>query len=195
MLGVRFAGHANLAPLLLAKEWAGPPPLADQEGTDGEVTLPVGPQHPLIKEPISIQLDVQGETVTAARIEIGYVHRGLEQLLQRRSYTQGVAIVERICGICSHAHTTAYCQGVETLLGVEVPERAQAIRALLCELERLHSHLLWLGVLAEAIGFAAIFMYSWREREHILDLMEMISGGRIRPWSQCNRRRARGSVP
>jgi NADH-quinone oxidoreductase subunit D len=144
-----------------------------------EITLPVGPQHPLIKEPISIQLDLQGETVTAARIEIGYVHRGLEQMLQRRTFTQGVAIVERICGICSHAHTTAYCQCVETLLGLEVPERAQAIRALLCELERLHSHLLWLGVLAEAIGFTAIFMYSWREREHILDLMEMISGGRI----------------
>ncbi|MHB1318516.1 MAG: NADH-quinone oxidoreductase subunit D-related protein, partial [Anaerolineae bacterium] len=144
-----------------------------------EITLPVGPQHPLIKEPIAIQLDLQGESVTAARVEIGYVHRGLEQLLQRRTYAQGVAVVERVCGICSHAHTTAYCQCVETLLGLEVPERAQGIRALLCELERLHSHLLWLGVLAEAIGFTALFMYAWREREHLLDLMEMISGGRI----------------
>ncbi len=144
-----------------------------------EVTLPVGPQHPLIKEPISIVLDLQGEYVTSAQVEIGYVHRGLEQLLQRRSYAQGVAVVERICGICSHAHTTAYCQCVETLLGLEVPSRALTIRTLLCELERLHSHLLWLGVLAEAIGFSTIFMYAWREREHVLDLMEMISGGRI----------------
>jgi Ni,Fe-hydrogenase III large subunit len=144
-----------------------------------EITLPIGPQHPLIKEPIAIQLDLRGETVTAARVEIGYVHRGLEQLLQRRSYAQGVAVVERVCGICSHAHTTAYCQAVETLLGLEITERAEAIRALLCELERLHSHLLWLGVLAEAIGFTAIFMYAWREREHLLDLMEIISGGRI----------------
>lgn len=144
-----------------------------------EITLPVGPQHPLIKEPISIRLDLRGEYVTAARVEIGYVHRGLEQLLQRRTYAQGVAVVERVCGICSHAHTTAYCQAVELLLGLDIPERAQAIRALLCELERLHSHLLWLGVLAEAIGFTTIFMYAWREREQILDVMEMISGGRI----------------
>jgi len=143
------------------------------------ITVPIGPQHPLIKEPIAIRLDVQGERVLAAEIGIGYVHRGLEHLLQRRTYAQGVAIVERICGICSHAHTTAYCQCIEALALLETPPRALAIRTLLCELERIHSHLLWLGVLAEAIGFNTIFMYAWREREQVLDIMEAISGGRI----------------
>jgi NADH-quinone oxidoreductase subunit D len=141
--------------------------------------VPIGPQHPLIKEPIAIRLDVEGERVMAAEISIGYVHRGLERLLQERTFVQGVAVVERICGICSHAHTTAYCQAVEALLELEIPSRAAAIRALLCELERIHSHLLWLGVLAEAIGFTTVFMYAWREREQVLDVMELISGGRI----------------
>lgn len=143
------------------------------------IKVPIGPQHPLIKEPIAIRLDVEGERVIAAEIDIGYVHRGLERLLEKRTYQQGVAVVERVCGICSHAHTTAYCQTVEALLDLELPPRAAAIRALLCELERLHSHLLWLGVLAEAIGFTTVFMYAWRDREQVLDAMELISGGRI----------------
>jgi len=143
------------------------------------VTVPIGPQHPLLKEPIALRLDVVGERVVAAEIEIGYVHRGLERLLQGRTFQQGVAVVERICGICSHAHTTAYCQAVEALIDVDLPPRAAAIRTLLCELERLHSHLLWLGVLSEAIGFTTVFMYAWRDREQVLDAMELISGGRI----------------
>ena len=143
------------------------------------MTLPIGPQHPLLKEPLAIRLEMEGERVVNAEVSIGYVHRGLERLFQERSYLQNVAVVEKICGICSHAHTTAYCQAVEALLGIEIPPRASAIRVLLCELERVHSHLLWLGVLAEAIGFTTIFMYAWRERERVLDIMESISGGRI----------------
>ena len=142
-------------------------------------TVPIGPQHPLLKEPISFSLDVSGERVVDARVSIGYVHRGLERLAEQRTYTQNVALVECICGICSHAHTTAYCQAVEALLSLEIPRRAAHIRVLLCELERIHSHLLWLGVLSEAIGFTTIFMYAWREREIILDILEDLSGGRI----------------
>ena len=143
------------------------------------VVLPVGPQHPLLKEPLSIVLDVSGERIVDAVVNIGYVHRGIERLCQGRTYEQNVALVECVCGICSHAHTTAYCQAVEALLGIEIPPRAAHIRVLLCELERIHSHLLWLGVLAEAIGFSTIFMYAWRDREDILDIMEELSGGRI----------------
>ncbi|MBC7235861.1 MAG: nickel-dependent hydrogenase large subunit [Chloroflexi bacterium] len=143
------------------------------------MTIPVGPQHPLLKEPISITLELTGERVIGAKIHIGYVHRGLEELFRRRSYTQNLALVECICGICSHAHTTAYCQAVEDLLGIEIPLRAAYLRVLLCELERIHSHLLWLGVLAEAIGFTTIFMYAWRDREMILDILEELSGGRV----------------
>ena len=143
------------------------------------LTIPIGPQHPLLKEPMSLRLDMSGEQVVAASLRIGYVHRGIERLCQGRTYLQNLHLVERVCGICSHVHTTTYCQAVEALLGIEVPLRAAYIRVLLCELERIHSHLLWLGVLAEAIGFTTIFMYAWRDREIILDLMEELSGGRI----------------
>jgi Ni,Fe-hydrogenase III large subunit len=145
----------------------------------GKMTIPVGPQHPLLKEPLSIELDLAGERIVDARVSIGYVHRGIEKLCQQRTFAQNVALVERICGICSHAHTTTYCQAVESLMGVEVPARAVYIRALFCELERIHSHLLWMGVLAEAIGFTTVFMYAWRDREIVLDMMEQLSGGRI----------------
>jgi len=114
-----------------------------------------------------------------AGLRIGYVHRGIEHLCQQRSYIQNVPLFERVCGICSHVHTTAYCQAVEALLGIRIPPRAAYIRVLLCELERIHSHLLWLGVLAEAIGFTTIFMYAWRDREIVLDIVEELSGGRV----------------
>ena len=143
------------------------------------MTIPIGPQHAALKEPVSFLLQVEGERVVESMLRLGYVHRGLEHIFQNRSYVQNVHVVERVCGICSHAHTTAYCQGVEALLELEVPRRALYLRTLLCELERVHSHLLWLGVLAEHIGFTAIFMYAWRDREIALDIMEELSGGRV----------------
>jgi len=143
------------------------------------ITIPIGPQHPALKEPISFLLTVEGERIVESALRIGYVHRGLERIFQNRSYVQNVHVVERICGICSHAHTTAYCQGVEALLGLQIPPRALCLRTLLCELERIHSHLLWLGVLAEHVGFTTIFMYAWRDREIVLDIMEALSGGRV----------------
>ena len=143
------------------------------------ITIPIGPQHHILKEPISFKLDLSGEQVIDASLRIGYVHRGIERLCQQRTYVQNLHIMERVCGICSHAHTSTYCQAVESLLGIELPRRAAYIRSLLCELERIHSHLLWLGILAESIGFTTIFMYSWRDREIILDLMEELSGGRV----------------
>jgi NADH-quinone oxidoreductase subunit D len=143
------------------------------------LTIPIGPHHPALKEPVSLLLEVTGEEVVGVSLRIGYVHRGIEQLCEQRTYLQNVHVLERVCGICSHAHTTAYCQAVEALLGIELPRRAAYIRVLLCELERIHSHLLWLGVLAEAVGFTTIFMYAWRDRELVLDLMEELSGGRV----------------
>jgi NADH-quinone oxidoreductase subunit D len=133
----------------------------------------------VFKEPLSLLVTVEGERVLDSIMRIGYVHRGIERLCQERSYVQNLHLIERVCGICSHAHTTAYCQGVEALMGLEVPLRALYVRTLLCELERIHSHLLWLGVLAENIGFTAIFMYAWRDREIVLDVMEELTGGRV----------------
>ncbi|NLE99626.1 MAG: NADH dehydrogenase subunit [Anaerolineales bacterium] len=143
------------------------------------MTIPIGPQHPALKEPLCFMLTLEGEQVVESALRLGYVHRGLERLCQQRNYIQNVHLVERVCGICSHTHTTTYCQAVETLLGLELTRRAQYVRTLMCELERIHSHLLWLGVLAEHIGFTTVFMYAWRDREIVLDIMEALSGGRV----------------
>jgi len=143
------------------------------------MTIPIGPQHPLLKEPLSFQLEVEGERVVESSMRLGYVHRGIERLAQERTYVQAVHLIERVCGICSHVHSTTYCQGVEALLGLIVPPRGLYLRALMCELERIHSHLLWLGVLAKNMGLDTIFMYAWRDREIVLDIMEDLSGGRV----------------
>jgi membrane-bound hydrogenase subunit alpha len=143
------------------------------------ITIPIGPQHPALKEPLSLKLIAEGERIVESTLRIGYAHRGLERIFQNRNYVQNIHVVERVCGICSHVHTTAYCQGIEALLRLQMPPRAFYLRTLLCELERIHSHLLWLGVLAEHIGFTTIFMYAWRDREIVLDIMEELSGGRV----------------
>jgi len=117
--------------------------------------------------------------VTSSILRLGYVHRGIEKLAEQRTYIQNIYLIERICGICSHIHSTTYCQSIEALLKLEVPKRGLYIRMLLCELERIHSHLLWLGVLAKNIGLNTLFMYAWRDREIVLKIMEEISGGRV----------------
>jgi NADH-quinone oxidoreductase subunit D len=144
-----------------------------------KISIPIGPQHPLLKEPLSMKIDISGERVLGGSLRLGYVHRGIERLAQQRTYAQDVYLIERICGICSHIHTTTFCHAVEALLGIEAPPRAHYIRALMCELERIHSHLLWLGILAKHVGLDTIFMHVWHDREMALDIMEGISGGRI----------------
>jgi ech hydrogenase subunit E len=141
--------------------------------------LPIGPQHPALKEPGHFEFTLEGETIVGAKLRLGYVHRGIEKATESRNWTQNLYLLERVCGICSHIHTTAYVLGVERLAGVEAPPRAQAIRTLLAELERIHSHLLWLGVGAHEAGFDALFMYAWRDRETVMDLLEGLSGNRV----------------
>jgi len=143
------------------------------------ITVPIGPQHPLLKEPLAFSLTLEGEHVIESTLRLGYAHRGIERLCQERTYVQNIYLIERVCGICSHVHTTTYCQGVEALLGIQAPPRGLYLRTLLCELERIHSHLLWLGVQARNIGLETIFMYAWRDREIALDIMENVSGGRV----------------
>ncbi|MBP8947417.1 MAG: nickel-dependent hydrogenase large subunit [Candidatus Promineofilum sp.] len=141
--------------------------------------VPIGPQHPALKEPGHFEFTVEGETVTDATVRLGYAHRGIEKGAEGRNWTQTLYLMERICGICSHIHSTAYAVGVEQLAEVEVPARAQAIRAIICELERIHSHMLWLGVAAHDAGFDTLFMYTWRDRETVMDILETISGNRV----------------
>jgi NADH-quinone oxidoreductase subunit D len=141
--------------------------------------VPIGPQHPALKEPGHFEITVEGEIVTAATMRLGYVHRGIEKGVEGQNWAQAMYMLERICGICSHVHATAYALGVEALAGVQVPPRAQAIRVLVAELERVHSHLLWLGVAAHEGGFDTLFMYSWRDREAIMDVLEGLTGNRV----------------
>ncbi len=141
--------------------------------------VPIGPQHPALKEPGHFEFTVDGETVTGATARLGYVHRGIEKGTESRSYAQDLYLLERVCGICSHVHATAFAIGVEKLAGVTAPPRAQVIRTLVGELERVHSHLLWLGVAAHEGGFDTLFMFTWRDRETVMDLLESLSGNRV----------------
>jgi NADH-quinone oxidoreductase subunit D len=141
--------------------------------------IPIGPQHPALKEPGHFEFTVDGEIVTGASVRLGYVHRGIEKAVESRNWVQNLYLLERICGICSHIHAMAYCLGVEKLAAVSAPPRAQAIRSLVAELERIHSHLLWLGVAAHEAGFDTLFMYSWRDRETVMDALEQLTGNRV----------------
>ena len=154
-------------------------PAVGSSEAPGTFIIPIGPQHPALKEPGHFELAVDGEIVTRANIRLGYVHRGIEKGAEDRSWVHNIYLMERICGICSHIHATAYVLGVEALAGVAVPPRAQVIRTIFCEMERIHSHLLWLGVAAHQAGFDTLFMYSWRDRETIMDLLEELSGNRV----------------
>jgi membrane-bound hydrogenase subunit alpha len=145
----------------------------------GTVKLPIGPQHPALKEPENFTITLDGERVVDVDIRIGYIHRGIEKLMESRTYTQNLYLIERICGICSYTHVFNFTQNVEEILGIKVPERAMYIRTLFLELERLHSHFLWLGVAGHEIGFDTLFMYTWQDREIVQDLLEMISGNRV----------------
>ncbi len=141
--------------------------------------VPIGPQHPALKEPGHFEFSVDGEIVTGANLRLGFVHRGIEKATESRSYVQDLYLMERVCGICSNIHSTVFAQGVEKLANVTITPRAQAIRTLMLELERIHSHFLWLGVAAHEGGFDTLFMYSWRDRETVMDLLEGLSGNRV----------------
>jgi ech hydrogenase subunit E len=141
--------------------------------------IPIGPYHPALEEPYKLDLTCSGETVVEAQMTIGFNFRGIEYLAERRNYLQDIALVERVCGICSNVHSLSFCQTVEQLNGLEVPERALYIRVVLAELERLHSHFLWSGVAAKLIGFKTVFMACFTMREKVMDALSAISGNRV----------------
>jgi NADH-quinone oxidoreductase subunit D len=112
-------------------------------------------------------------------MRLGYNHRGIEKACEGRNYTQCLYLLERVCGICSHSHSTCFIQAVEEVAGLEIPPRARYIRTLIAELERVHSHLLWLGVAGHEIGFDTLLMYTWRDREVVMDLLAALTGNRV----------------
>ncbi len=141
--------------------------------------VPMGPQHPVLPEPLVLDLILEDERVVDAIPTIGYIHRGLEMMVERVEYTEMGFVVERICGICSFMHGMGYAVSIESIMGVEVPERAKWLRLIWAEISRVQSHLLWLGLGADAFGFENLFMHCWRMREEVLDIFEKTTGGRI----------------
>jgi len=144
-----------------------------------KVMVPIGPQHPALKEPESFKVMLNGEKIFEVDVRLGYNHRGIEKACEQRSYIQDIYLIERICGICSHSHTTNFVQAVEEIAGIQVPKRGLYIRTIVAELERIHSHLLWLGVAGHEIGFDTLLMYTWRDREVVMDLLAALSGNRV----------------
>lgn len=160
-------------------------PPSSEEGRSEEFIpvergVPIGPYHPVLHEPEYFELLVEGETVVDVYYRGFHVHRGIEKLGEspRFSYEKLPFLAERICGICGFVHSTCSVMVVEKAAGIEVPERAEFIRSIILELERIHSHLLWIGVAAHVLGYDAGFMHTWRVREHVMVLSELLTGSR-----------------
>lgn len=147
-------------------------------GVEEVVRIPIGPYHPALHEPEYFELYVRGEKVVDARYVGFMVHRGIEKLAESMKYDQVPFLAERICGICGFVHSTSYVQAVEDALEIDVPERAHFIRSIVLEVERLHSHLLWLGVALHLLGYDTGFMHAWRIREKVMVLAELLTGSR-----------------
>lgn len=142
-------------------------------------TMPIGPIHPAIHEPIRLDLSVDGEEIVGVDVAAGQVHRGIEWIgMNRNNPVQSIYLAERICGICSACHPFAFVQAIEQAASVDVPPRAEYIRVIVAEIERIHSHLLWAGVAGHEIGFDSLFQLVWRVREKVMDLTEYITGNR-----------------
>jgi membrane-bound hydrogenase subunit alpha len=154
--------------------------LAVEETKKATYTIPVGPIHPALKEPVRLALTIDGEEVVDTDVFLGQVHRGIEWLgMNRNNPIQTLYTAERICGICNVCHPSAFAMAVEHATGIIPPPRAEYIRAITAEMERIHSHLLWAGVAAHEIGFDTIFYLAWQVREEIMDLIEYVTGNRI----------------
>ena len=142
--------------------------------------IPVGPIHPALKEPIQLMLEIDGEKVVNTDVRVGQVHRSIEWLgMNRNNPVQSIYVAERICGICNICHPFCLVIAVEQAADITVPDRAEYIRVIAAEMERIHSHMLWAGVAAHEIGFDTVFYLTWRVREEIMDLIEYVFGNRV----------------
>ena len=148
---------------------------------DTQMTISMGPQHPSTHGVLRLELVLDGEMVIKCTPDIGYLHTGMEKLFEYKKYQQGIVITDRMDYLNPLGNNLCYVMAVEKLLGLEIPERAQVIRVLMCELQRIASHMVWLGTHALDIGAMTVFFYAFREREKILNLIEAASGGRLTP--------------
>ncbi len=141
--------------------------------------VPIGPIHPSLEEPMTFNFEIVGERIQSVDLAPGDNHRGIEFMGRNRNIVQIIYLAERICGICSASHPFAFCRAVENAAGIEVPPRAEYIRVIIAELERIHSHILWAGVAAHELGFDSVLYLSWKVREEVMDLLEIITGNRV----------------
>lgn len=198
LLGIRAAGHPDPRRLVLADDWPDgqhplrrdfpydykPEPVEGQEQPlaappGNSVAVPIGPFFPVLEEPVFIKVFVDGEDVVGMDYRGFFSHRGIEKLGDSKlTYNEIPFVAERICGICGFVHSTSYVQAVENAGEIEVPPRARYIRSIILELERVHSHLLWLGIAGHILGFDTVLMQSWRIREPLMWLAEKITGNR-----------------
>lgn len=141
--------------------------------------LPIGPAHVGLKEPVTAWLDIEGERIVDATVRPGAIHRGIEFMSRARNPIQVIYLAERICGICSFSHAIAFVKAVEDAAKMAVPPRAQYIRSMVLELERIHSHILWLSVACYSIGFDSAFHLGMALREKVMDALEALTGNRV----------------
>ncbi|MGD1060163.1 MAG: nickel-dependent hydrogenase large subunit [Methanomassiliicoccales archaeon] len=140
--------------------------------------IPFGPQHSSFLEPLHLRLVMEEERVKGVELSQGYNHRGMEYAMEQ-DYKRDFFLSERVCGICSFHHSTCYSEAMERMVGIEAPERAKLIRTIMLELQRITSHTLALGHIAEALGYENLFMQFFREREEFMRLVNLISGNRV----------------
>ncbi|MBM3496277.1 MAG: Fe-S-binding domain-containing protein, partial [Armatimonadetes bacterium] len=199
LVGIEPVGHRYLKRLVLPDGWPdGSHPLRkdfawdqvpddyDEERTflfddppEGCTVVPFGPFHPTLDEPAHFRLYIEGEVVRGCEYRGFMAHRGIEKLAESvLGYNDIPFMAERICGICGCVHSVAYCQSVENAIGLQAPARAEYIRTVMLEIERLHSHLLWVGLACHIVGFDTLFMQSFRIREPIMWIAERICGNR-----------------
>ena len=148
---------------------------------ESQMTLSMGPQHPSTHGVLRLELILDGEMIVKAIPDIGYLHTGMEKLFEYKKYQQGIVITDRMDYLNPLGNNLVYVMAAEKLLGIKIPERAQVIRVLMCELQRIASHMVWLGTHALDIGAMSVFFYCFRQREKILNLIEACSGGRMTP--------------
>jgi Ni,Fe-hydrogenase III large subunit/Ni,Fe-hydrogenase III component G len=201
LLGIVAEGHPDPRRLVVSDDWPedifplrknvpyslrpprvtqSKPPLREPKENERKATvLTVGPFYPTLEEPAYFRLYVEGERIVGSDYRGFFAHRGIEKVTETvLDYNQVPFMAERICGICGFVHSACYCMAVEQAAEIEIPPRAKYIRTIMLELERVHSHLLWIGLAAHIIGFDTVLMQSWRIREPVMWLAEAITGNR-----------------